>query len=726
MKKLLLCSLAMVWYLGDAQAGNGPEKRRLKFSAEKIKAESKIGLLERYARMEALANMNNPQPATAAPAPARKGKSNSSQALSFSTLGVSLNPLTVSGTQRNYVSVIPSLNTVGLFRRGGEGDPVGSTNAPGNKLVYDYSTNGGADWTLRGGNVHTDDIYANNPSWPLYSTTNNFGARYPQGVLWNPQGNTNPANIKAFGLSAALTGSNAGWGGLARGWRNLGPDASSYAMWDSGDPVLHYISDGLEVAPNGDIFCSIAELDAEALANTDKILVYKFSYNSNTNRFDSTLIILPFPNEPGDYATVTLNTNISFAPSGNVGFLVMNAYNIAYDSLLTVSLYVSKTTDGGTTWSDFKVINPNYKNDVDNTADIDAFREQMLGNYVRFDSEGNIVPAQRGDEYAHRVDYTVKDFDVTVDQYGYAHILAEYCITSFGDTIANNPGDAGVFYPGYGAWFAHITVNDISQPIFAYGDIIGRAENVRGCFGLASECTGTTSTNSIREDNRPQVARSEDGSTIAMVWYATDEEAHPQGATNFNSNPDMWVRYVKTTAPGVYLANDQQRNVSKGSDYDGLIICGSVAPVLMNRPGGGYDVAATAVDLPTTQVISPWPATHYFMRNVKVSDTIDTPIAPKVLRSNSVINNNYAGKLQLGFAPNPSAGKTTLMFHSKNSGMVHVRIINSMGKEITRFSHLVPSGDVKLPLDLTSLNSGIYFVNVNLNGLVSTQRLVKN
>lgn len=720
--------MVLVWYLGDAQAVENPGKRRVKFSPEKIKVETKRALFEKYARMEAEGEMRQISVSQTPASAARRGKSNATSSVSYSTLGMSVNPFTVVATQRNYLSVIPSLNAVALIRRGGTGDPVGSTNSPGNKLFYDVSTNGGADWTLREGMLHTDDIYANNVAqWPTYNASGaNFGARYPQGLLWNPPGNTNISNVKAFGTSAALTGTNgASWGGLSKGWRNLGSGAAeTFTMWNSGDPVLHYISDAMEVSANGDIFSSIPELDAEALANTDKILVYKFSYNSTTNRFDSTVIPIPFPNEAGDYATSSLNSTISFAPTGNIGYLAVNAWNIAYDSLLTYSLFISKTTDGGSTWSDFKVVNPNYKNDVDNTADIDAFREQMLGNFVRFDSDGNIVSAQRGDEYAHRVDYLLKDFDMTVDQYGYAHILAEYCVTSFGDTMANDPTSVGTWYPGFGGWFAHITVNDLAQP--AYGDVIGYADNVRGCFGLSSECTGTTTTNSFREDNRPQVARSEDGSTIALVWFATDQEAHPQGATNQNSNPDMWVRYIKTTAAGVFLSNDQQRNMTKGSDYDGLIICGSVAPLLLNRPGGGYDVAATAVDLPATQVTSPWPTTHYFIRNVKVSDTIDTPIAIKVLRSNSVVSAPFAGKLVMGLAPNPSNGKTTVLLHSGNSGMALVRIVNAMGKEVTRTSMMVPSGDVKLPVDLSAMNPGIYFIQVSLNGQSATQRFSKN
>lgn len=438
MKKLLFCGIAMAVCLGDAFAGNAPGKRLKSISNNKTKFESSREVMLKYAKLEDEAHRTNGK-ATKFEAPLKRGGStNSTQSVSFVDLGGSINPFSYVAPGRNYLSVVPSLNAVALIRRGGSDDPGLSNNSPGNKMMYDYSVDGGNNWTLRPARLYNDLNYS---SWLGYSATNNFGVRYPQGVIWNPAGNTDPANAKVFGAAAVLDGTNGTWGGLGRGWKSLTsvtPDDSPEACWRSED-VLHYIGDAMEVNGNGDIFYSSPEVDASGtgIAFTDKICVFKFAYNSTSGRFDSTLTMLPFPNEPGDYATYVGNTAISFAPTGNVGYLAASAYNIAYDSLVTLTLYVSKTTDGGTTWSDFKVIRLNYKNDYEFSEDIDAIREQMLGNYVRF-TEGGLFSAQRGEEYAHRVDYFLKDMDLTVDKFGYAHVLAQYCVTSFGDTITNN------------------------------------------------------------------------------------------------------------------------------------------------------------------------------------------------------------------------------------------------------------------------------------------------
>lgn len=717
MKKLLLCGIAVAVFLGDAQAGNGPGKRLASISKTPVKFETNRELMLKYAQLENEAHLTNRATPNFENVQKRGGNPNSTQSVSYVDLGESLNPFSVVATQRNYVSVIPSLNTIALIRRGGTGDPVGSTNAPGNKLMYDYSTNGGTSWTLRAGTLWSDDNYT---SKPTYSATNNFGSRYPQGVLWNPAGNTSVDNVKVMGATAVLDGTNGNWGGLGRGWKNMtAAGASSEAYWESGEP-LHYIADAIEVNANGDIFASVPEFDVSGgtVVFTDKIAIYKFSYNSTSNRFDSSLVLLPFANEPGDYATSPSNTTISFAPApnNNIGYLAMNAYNIAYDSLVTMSLYLSKTTDGGATWSDFKVVSVNYKNDVDNTDDIDAFREQMLGNYVRF-TETEVLSAQRGEEYAHRVDYFLKDFDLTVDKFGYAHVLAQYCVTSFGDTLVNDPGNL-VFYPGYGSWLADITISDLSGP--AVGDVIGTTDNIRGCFG---DCSATTT--SFTEDSRPQVARSADGSTIAMVWFATDEEAHPQGTTDRNSNPDMWVRTISTPSAGVFLANDMQRNMTKGSDYDGLIVCGNVAPILLEVPGGGFEVAATAVALaPNPTATSPWPTQHYYIKGSKTADTIASPITPKVLKSNTIVS-GASSKLQVSLSPNPSNGKFVASFFSKSSGLAQVKVVNSIGQVMANYSTMIPEGDVKIPFDMSSLSDGIYFMNISINGKAASQRIVK-
>jgi len=718
MRKILFTGVLLGVALGEVLAGNGNRKP---IPVQKIAAkfESNRDLMLKYAQIE------NRSSATAVqmPTQAKKVRStNSVSATNFVDLGSSLNPFSIVAPGRNYVSVVPELNTVAFIRRGGANDPGGTTNAPQNRLYFDYSTQGGSSgWQLSKGPLWTDENYT---SFPTYSTTNNFGARYPQGALWNPSGNTDPANSFVMGVGAILDGTNGTWGGQGRGWKKLtstGPWNEAY--WPSGD-VLHYITDAMEVTSTGSIFISEPELDVSGgtLVFTDKILIYKYSYNSTSQSFDSSVTALAFPNEGGDYASSVGNTAISFSPDGQNGYIVISGFNIMYDSTNTLIPYFSKTTDGGNTWSPFKVVNVNYKSDEFASPDLDGLREKFLGNYVRFTADG-VVSAQRGDEYSHRVDYMLKDMDLTVDQHGYAHLLAQFCVTSFGDTLQNDPG-AFQFYPGYGSWMADFYIKDLADTV--RGVFLGSTNNVRGCFG--GDCPDGTAS-SFREDSRPQVARSGDGSTISFVWFATDEDAHPQLTTATNSNPDLWMRTMKVTGPGQFKLNSTARNMTKGSDNDGLIICGSVAPLMLNRPNG-FSVAATSASLaPNNTSTSPWPTQHLFITGLNIPSAIDSfpetvVAAPKIVKTEPVLTNSST--LKMIVSPNPNKGIFAATVFSKESGIAKVTINNSLGQLVSESSVNLSTGETRIPFNLANQGSGLYFMSVQQNRHKTSYRILKD
>jgi len=717
MRKLLISGILVAAALGESFAGG--IQKPLRVDKKPVRFESNRELMHKYAMLESSSNARTS--ATGTVSNKRKGKPNSVQAsnVSFVDLGASVNPFTSVTSGRNYLSVDPTLNTVAFIRRGGGNEPGGATNAPGNKLVYDYSTQGGSDgsWQLSKGPLFSDDNYTGFPSYDAASS--NFGPRYPQGALWNPAGNTDPANAIVMGTAAVLDGTNGTWGGMGRGWQKMGSSSPASEAYNPSGNELHYITDAMEVNANGDVFMSEAEVDASGAATsfTDKLIVYKFSYNSATGSFDSTITYIPFSNEGGDYASYVANTAISFAPNGQVGYLMVSGFNNAYDSLITLNAYISKTTDGGTTWSDFKLLPINYKNDYSPSLELDSLRNTMLSNYVRF-TENGIISAQRGEEYAHRVDYFLKDFDLTVDRDGFAHILAQYCVTSFGDTIVNAPGDF-VFYPGYGSWMVDLYINNFADD--ARGVMLGTTNAVRGCFG---DCA---TAENIKEDSRPQVARSADGSVISFVWFDTDTAKHPQLTTDENSNPDLWIRSMQVQSPGTFRYSDIPRNTTKDSDNDGLIICGTVAPVMLNAPNG-FEVAAAAVSLPATTVTNPWPTQHFFIKGLTVAaspDSFPVEAAGLLVKTNELVLNN-SESLRISALPNPNSGNFALRIATPTSGSVSLTVYNTVGKQVYSAKFEMVKGQMSLPVQLHALPAGIYNVSVSQNGHIATARVLKN
>jgi hypothetical protein len=74
--------------------------------------------------------------------------------------------------------------------------------------------------------------------------------------------------------------------------------------------------------------------------------------------------------------------------------------------------------------------------------------------------------------------------------------------------------------------------------------------------------------------------------------------------------------------------------------------------------------------------------------------------------------------------PNPANGSTNVNFDLKKSGNVKISIVNIVGQEVRGVdAGFLAAGNNTLALDLNSLNAGVYFVNINVDGVTSTKKL---
>lgn len=76
--------------------------------------------------------------------------------------------------------------------------------------------------------------------------------------------------------------------------------------------------------------------------------------------------------------------------------------------------------------------------------------------------------------------------------------------------------------------------------------------------------------------------------------------------------------------------------------------------------------------------------------------------------------------------PNPSQSNVEFEFFSKTSGMVKISIIDICGKEILiRLEKDLQIGNQKIMVDISELNSGIYFYKIEINGITSVGKISK-
>lgn len=627
--------------------------------------------------------------------------------ITISTMGESVNPFTVVGNGRTNLYANPTLNTVSFVRRGGPGDQAGSDGNPGNRLYFDLNTRGGADgfWQLSKGPLYENDLYL--PS------TDNQGARYPQGVYWAPPGSTDTTQAVFYAEAAVLNGSNGGWGGLAQGWMKASPAGPHKQRMAPTTDMKRYICEGMDVAPNGSIFFLDYERE-EVGGNVNflgRVILYKMTYNSVAHDWDSTITFIPFN---GDKISAAA---IGFGPDGTTGYIAINAVAQDYGVQGYFAPFVSKSTDGGTTWSEFHLVNIN----PDYSAEVDSFRADMLGSWVNFTGDGEIIQVEAGSPNSHKVQYSTSfDLDLTVDKFNYVHIMTSMMIAGFTDTLEASESVRS----GLGQWLVDISMNDPSQP---YGFIMNETKSFRGCYG---DCAGV---DNFTEDNRPQATRNADGSLVAFCYFDTDTaDFDPTADGSNNSNPDFWVRAIRVSGPGLFYISDLARNKTKGGNAAGSMVCGNVSPYLLPSPSGdsSFVLPVSAVLVGSDAFNDP--VTHLYLDGVLISgkvDSTDNMVVPiqvnRPLFLGKTSKEFKDGSLSLFLSPNPTKSSITASFTSASQLESDFIVLNAIGQLMENRKVNLQKGENKLTIKTGDFAPGIYFLKATIGDQSISRRFVK-
>lgn len=392
-----------------------------------------------------------------------KYSSESSRAISFTPLGTSGNPFTIINNNVNQIDFISNLNTVAFVHRTNNKIFI-SDDANNSQYRYDISKDNGATWTL--------DVGLLNPS----GTQAGFACRFPNGLLFNPAGNTN--NDSAFMCYVGAFhdgGTSADWKGYCHGraQTNNSPFTFTERRYEP-NLGLTNIMHSMQQSRYGEFW----GIDVKTTDGTDidGLLPYKGVWNADSNAivWSARPELVPPFDLSADGKGHMIGYSIGFDPSGRFGWIggvadLQNSGEATYDP------FFYKSSDFGNSWEGPIVL------------DIDSIEG------ITYDPVNG--PAS-----------STFEVSMTVDIYGNPHmamILIPASTTTAYSVIGNAPDK----------YLYDITYDSTYAPECRW-----RAIQLDYINSLRKDIVA----NSLSMDNYVRTSRSADGSKVFVTWVDTD------------------------------------------------------------------------------------------------------------------------------------------------------------------------------------------------------------
>jgi hypothetical protein len=90
--------------------------------------------------------------------------------------------------------------------------------------------------------------------------------------------------------------------------------------------------------------------------------------------------------------------------------------------------------------------------------------------------------------------------------------------------------------------------------------------------------------------------------------------------------------------------------------------------------------------------------------------------------------NELTKSIRLQLRPNPTSGEATLKFHLDDASNVNVEVVDVLGrKALPDYQTTFGPGDHSVSINKNqTLSSGVYFINMSLNGAKMSRKLIIN
>ncbi len=562
-----------------------------------------------------------------------------------------------------------------------------------------YSTNGGATWDS------SVTISCNQPS------------RYPNGVLFNPAGNTNPMNVYDA-MSGPWTNSSTtaiSWVETVYGSVTIGNTNSHEMFWTNGispnttpqntgnlsfmsssdDSTVHVIGEGYSLNSTGAAF----QAWYGAVMTTGKFNAAADSFNWYQTVFRPHLV----PAIKG-FGSMSLPYDSSVFPvtqpgqawsqDGKTGYVVIFGnldssgvgYNYNFESNQPI---VYKTTNSGQSWAMMPMYN--FRNIASLTQFLTPSSDSGVAEPLWYTfAAGNFAQGANN------------DWDLTVDMNGNLHIFSAilssyYTNPDSGYAVEFYAGHHGYIYDVYtttgtGGWQARYIDSMTTYP----AHVVTNAE---------SNDWDNTSSSSVAFGNRLQASRTTDGSHVFVTW----EDDTTGATTDSLVSPDV-------KGQGYDVANDTKTMIMQFThSANNYYLCASDIALTSGSSNVTYTVPATITYPQTIPSDGSTAVNYFYLGSIQYNDNMFTGI-PAIAQPGFSITANY---------PNPFNHITSFNVNLTKESEVSVEVYNLIGEKVyTIGAQKMTTGSHLMTLDGSGWSSGVYFYKVIANNQSITQKMV--
>jgi hypothetical protein len=674
-------------------------------------------------------NSNNQTPG---PVKQVKGNANAkTTAITDMRFSGSQNALGVYVTESNSLTYNEDLGLVNFVHRAGP--QYNSVGGNSGTIVSKYTSNNGTSWD----------------STVMWMNNTNL-ARYPQGGIYNPSGNTNISNAYVVGMGPITTG---GWTGnwyaskqlSIPGTNTPGADQQSImnnTMTATSNPSTHHFSRMSFQATDDGFVRSVAQIENDVNGTTYATIGYRgagivkgvFSAGGFVWTMDS---VIPgsavMTNTAGGYPYMDINAIQAWSESGQIGYVVFygvrsgemssDPCNCRVNAKGGWQPIVYKTTNSGVSWSllpaeDFTA--PKFQGVSDRLYAVTAPSGTIIPYFTTNESRDATVDMNGN---LHLVTTVTQHYSDHVDSLGYVY---QFGTEKYGWGHTGS-FDHPIIYDFYtqssGGWWYHMV-----DSMGTEGPSGGTTTTNAG-WNSNPWTDASTAGNKPYLDARIQISRTADGKRIYYSW--TESDSTFTAPTKWNIFPDINMRGYDVTTDMVTprLGNVNGTTPTYTSVTTGLTNTDASAyfHYMSDKAIGSGSGATNSVPFTATKnsgLDAGVAVAHYYIGGVDVASTSFTITPMRPTGVNSAVSS--VSSTDVFNYPNPATESTTIFVNLKDAKVLDITLYNTVGQLVKTINVNGQKGDNQITLDVRGLSKGVYIYNVKTNnGMVSKKLIVE-